>query len=87
MTLRQRHVGLMVRGLPLPPFTAESARQKVRLAEDAWNSHDPARVSQAYTPDSRWRNHAESIDGRASERHDGDRHDSPADAEELQTLP
>ncbi|MBT0962540.1 nuclear transport factor 2 family protein [Denitromonas iodatirespirans] len=49
---------------PLPPFTAESAAQKARLAEDAWNSRDPARVSLAYTPDSRWRNRAEFIHGR-----------------------
>ncbi len=41
---------------PLPPFTAESAAQKVRAAEDAWNSRDPARVALAYTPDSQWRN-------------------------------
>ena len=39
---------------PLPPFTPESAMQKVRLAEDAWNSRDPARVSLAYTVDSKW---------------------------------
>ena len=44
---------------PLPPFTLESATQKVRLAEDGWNSRDPRRVAQAYTPDSRWRNRAE----------------------------
>jgi nuclear transport factor 2 (NTF2) superfamily protein len=50
---------------PLPPFTAETAAQKVRLAEDAWNGRDPARVAQAYTPDSRWRNRAEFIAGRA----------------------
>ena len=49
---------------PLPPFTPETARQKVRLAEDAWNSRDPARVALAYTPDSRWRNRAEFIAGR-----------------------
>jgi nuclear transport factor 2 (NTF2) superfamily protein len=49
---------------PLPPFTAESAAQKVRLAEDAWNSRDPARVSLAYTEDSRWRNRAEFFQGR-----------------------
>jgi len=49
---------------PLPPFTPETAAQKVRLAEDAWNSRDPARVSLAYTPDSRWRNRAEFIAGR-----------------------
>ncbi|MBV1775883.1 nuclear transport factor 2 family protein [Burkholderiaceae bacterium DAT-1] len=46
---------------PLPPFTRETAIQKVRLAEDAWNSRDPARVALAYTPDSRWRNRAEFI--------------------------
>lgn len=44
---------------PLPPFTAESAAVKARLAEDAWNSRDPVRVAQAYTPDSRWRNRSE----------------------------
>jgi nuclear transport factor 2 (NTF2) superfamily protein len=49
---------------PLPPFTAETAAQKARLAEDAWNSRDPARVAQAYTPDSRWRNRAEFFEGR-----------------------
>lgn len=49
----------------LPPFTAETAAQKVRAAEDAWNSRDPERVSLAYTPDSRWRNRAEFIQGRA----------------------
>lgn len=49
---------------PLPPFTEESAPQKVRLAEDAWNSRDPERVAGAYTEDSRWRNRAEFISGR-----------------------
>jgi uncharacterized protein len=49
---------------PLPPFTLESATQKVRLAEDAWNTRDPARVALAYTPDSRWRNRAEFLQGR-----------------------
>ena len=49
---------------PLPPFTRESAIQKVRLAEDAWNSRDPEKVSLAYTPDSRWRNRAEFLTGR-----------------------
>jgi nuclear transport factor 2 (NTF2) superfamily protein len=48
----------------LPPFTRETAAQKVRMAEDAWNSRDPARVSLAYTPDSRWRNRAEFLQGR-----------------------
>jgi uncharacterized protein len=51
---------------PLPPFSVESATQKVRLAEDAWNSRDPARVSLAYTVDSRWRNRAEFLEGRAA---------------------
>src|SRR2546421_11119822 len=49
---------------PLPPFTQETAIQKVRMAEDAWNSRDPEKVSLAYTPDSRWRNRAEFLDGR-----------------------
>ena len=49
---------------PLPPFTAESAAQKARMAEDAWNSRDPARVALAYTLDSRWRNRAEFLQGR-----------------------
>ena len=50
---------------PLPPFTVETAAQKVRMAEDAWNTRDPARVVLAYTPDSRWRNRAEFLHGRA----------------------
>jgi nuclear transport factor 2 (NTF2) superfamily protein len=50
---------------PLPPFTRETAVQKVRLAEDAWNSRDPGKVSLAYTIDSRWRNRSEFINGRA----------------------
>ena len=49
---------------PLPPFTHETAIQKVRLAEDAWNTRDPKRVSLAYTPDSQWRNRAEFPVGR-----------------------
>ena len=49
---------------PLPPFTRESAIQKVRLAEDAWNSRDPAKVALAYTVESVWRNRAEFIRGR-----------------------
>jgi uncharacterized protein len=49
---------------PLPPFTAETATTKVRLAEDAWNSRDPERVSLAYTTDSVWRNRSEFITGR-----------------------
>jgi uncharacterized protein len=50
---------------PLPPFTRESAIQKVRLAEDAWNTHDPEKISLAYSPDSRWRNRSEFFSGRA----------------------
>ncbi|PDQ17790.1 hypothetical protein CN311_28095 [Mesorhizobium sanjuanii] len=49
---------------PLPPFTLETAAQKARLAEDAWNSRDPERVSLAYTEDSAWRNRAEFVSGR-----------------------
>jgi nuclear transport factor 2 (NTF2) superfamily protein len=49
---------------PLPPFSAETAEQKARMAEDAWNSRDPAWVALAYTPDSRWRNRAEFLQGR-----------------------
>ncbi len=49
---------------PLPPFDNESAIQKVRLAEDAWNTRDPGRVSLAYTEDSAWRNRAEFLVGR-----------------------
>ncbi len=47
-----------------PPFTAETARAKVKAAEDAWNSRDPERVALAYTPDSEWRNRAEFFRGR-----------------------
>ena len=49
---------------PLPPFTRQTAIEKVRLAEDAWNSRDPARVAQAYSIDSHWRNRAEVMQGR-----------------------
>ena len=49
---------------PLPPFTAETAAQKARLAEDAWNTREPERVALAYTEDSRWRNRAEFFAGR-----------------------
>lgn len=49
---------------PLPPFDLETAKQKVRMAEDAWNHRDPVKVSLAYTPDSRWRNRAEFFSGR-----------------------
>jgi nuclear transport factor 2 (NTF2) superfamily protein len=49
---------------PLPPFTRESAIEKVRLAEDGWNSRDAAKVALAYTTDTRWRNRAEFLNGR-----------------------
>ena len=51
---------------PLPPFTKDTAAQKARMAEDAWNSRDPERVALAYTEDSRWRNRAEFFEGRAA---------------------
>lgn len=50
---------------PVPPFTLETAKQKVRAAENAWNRRDPGAVSLAYTPDTRWRNRAEFLHGRA----------------------
>ena len=49
---------------PLPPFTEETAHQKVQAAEDAWNTRDPERVASAYTEDSQWRNREEFLDGR-----------------------
>ena len=49
---------------PLPPFTLATAKQKVQMAEDAWNTRDPERVALAYTPDSEWRNRAEFLSGR-----------------------
>ncbi|MEZ5507239.1 MAG: nuclear transport factor 2 family protein [Gammaproteobacteria bacterium] len=52
--------------LPVPPFTAETAAQKVRAAEDAWNTRDPERVALAYTVDSQWRNRAEFLTGRTA---------------------
>lgn len=53
---------------PLPPFTRESAVQKVRLAEDGWNTRDAAKVSLAYSLDTRWRNRAEFVNGRDEAR-------------------
>lgn len=50
--------------LPLPPFTLETALQKVQLAEDAWNSQDPERIAKAYTINTEWRNRTEFINGR-----------------------
>ena len=55
---------MMETKLPLPPFTVETASQKVRMAEDAWNSRDPDRVVRVYTDDTRWRNRAEFPVGR-----------------------
>ena len=49
---------------PLPPFTRETAIEKVRMAENAWNTRDPARVAAAYTPDSTWRNRSDIFQGR-----------------------
>lgn len=54
--MEQRH--------PLPPFTEETAKQKIQMAEDAWNSKDPVRVSKAYTENSEWRNRNLFINGR-----------------------
>jgi nuclear transport factor 2 (NTF2) superfamily protein len=54
----------MEQKLPLPPFNFETATQKVKLAEDAWNSQDPERVSLAYTIDTEWRNRSEFVNGR-----------------------
>jgi len=55
---------LVINRPPLPPFTRETATEKVRLAEDGWNSRDAAKVAQAYTLDTQWRNRAEFIQGR-----------------------
>jgi len=60
MSNEQRH--------PLPPFTLETATQKVRLAEDGWNSRDPAKVALAYSLDTNWRNRAEFVQGREQAR-------------------
>jgi len=49
---------------PLPPFTLETAKQKIQMAEDAWNSQDPKKISLAYTVDSEWRNRSSFINGR-----------------------
>lgn len=53
---------------PLPPYTPETAAQKIRIAEDGWNSRDPTRVSMVYSEDTRWRNRAEFIHGRDEAR-------------------
>jgi nuclear transport factor 2 (NTF2) superfamily protein len=54
----------MEQKMPLPPFTYETAIEKIQLAEDAWNSQDPERVSKAYTIDSEWRNRNQFVNGR-----------------------
>jgi len=54
----------MEQKLPLPPFSYETAIEKIQLAEDAWNSQDPERVSKAYTIDSEWRNRNQFVNGR-----------------------
>ena len=54
----------MEKKYPLPPFTEETARQKIQAAEDAWNSKDPEKVSLAYTKDTEWRNRATFVNGR-----------------------
>lgn len=54
---------IMEKKYPLPPFTLETAKEKIQLAEDAWNSMDPERVSEAYTKDSEWRNRTEFVNG------------------------
>ena len=55
----------MEKKYPLPPFTEETARQKIQAAEDGWNSKDPIKVSMAYSEDTEWRNRIEFIKGRA----------------------
>lgn len=60
-----KKMSTMEQKLPLPPFNLETAIQKVQLAEDAWNSRDPERVSMAYTIDTEWRNRSQFINGRA----------------------
>jgi uncharacterized protein len=54
----------MERKLPLPPFTEETAKQKIQMAEDGWNSKDPIKVSMAYSVDSEWRNRDQFVNGR-----------------------
>jgi len=55
---------MMEKKNPLPPFTAETAAQKVQMAEDGWNSKNPEKVSMAYSPDTEWRNRDQFISGR-----------------------
>uniref|UniRef100_A0A7S4LLK7 DUF1348 domain-containing protein n=1 Tax=Eutreptiella gymnastica TaxID=73025 RepID=A0A7S4LLK7_9EUGL len=78
--LRLSHCGVLARAFywsdgnrqqrpPLPPFSAETAAQKVRAAENAWNTRNPASVALAYTPDTRWRNRDQIFEGRAAVKH------------------
>ena len=64
-TRKAKLTHIMEKKHPLPPFTEETARQKVQMAEDAWNSKDPIKVSMAYSEDTVWRNRIEFINGRA----------------------
>ena len=64
--LELHHAHTMNTHAPLPPFTEESARHKVQLAENAWNSRDPERVALAYTEDSEWRNRSQFVNGRSA---------------------
>jgi nuclear transport factor 2 (NTF2) superfamily protein len=65
MTLKEMRMAQTVEARPpVPPFTLQTAIQKVRAAEDGWNTRDPVRVSLAYTPQSRWRNRSEFLVGR-----------------------
>ena len=65
---KTKGIVLMEKKHPLPPFTEETALQKVQMAEDAWNSKDPITVSKAYSPDTEWRNRTEFINGRKEVR-------------------
>ena len=66
MLTKQKHIKMNIEiKHPVPPFNEETARLKVQLAEDAWNSKDPVKVSKAYTLDSEWRNRTQFINGRA----------------------
>lgn len=56
---------IMEQKLPLPPFTEETAKQKIQMAEDGWNSQDPIKVSMAYTEDTEWRNRNQFVNGRS----------------------
>src|SRR3954454_12945273 len=62
--MTQQSVTTQESGPPFPPFNRETAAQKVRMAEDAWNSQNPEKVSMAYSPDSKWRNRSEFVNGR-----------------------